>query len=292
MSAVNSSGEPARRAIVLAHFDADGGFAPHVQHALAAYRKVATHLVMASNSARSLPASLAKIVDTFLPRANVGYDFGAWRDGLATLRAGDFDEVLCINDSVFGPLADLAPALTDRRVADADLWGMVLSDQNARRDSARVPHLQSWFLGFRRRLLQSDVFAEFWRTCEPCDTKLDIIERYEVGLTARMADAGFQVAALYNAMTAPPVTLREVWPHMSLSSPRRSWRLLRKSRRRSHNPSELLWWRLWDAGIPYVKIGLFTVNHYGLDLRQVMAELQRRFEYDPGLIEARLANTA
>jgi lipopolysaccharide biosynthesis protein len=289
MNAVEPPRQPSRRAIVLAHFDAGGGFAPHVQHALAAYREVAAHVVVASNSARSLPASLAKIIDTFLPRANVGYDFGAWRDGLATLRAGDFDEVLCVNDSVFGPLADIAPALDDPRVAAADLWGMVLSDQNARRDAARVPHLQSWFLGFRRPLLESDAFAEFWRGCEPCDTKLDVIERYEIGFTACMVEAGFQVAALYDATSSPPVSLREVWPHLALSSPRRSWRLLRKSRRPSHNPSELLWWRLWDAGIPYVKVGLFSKNHYGLDLRQVMAELRRRFEYDSGLIEAHLA---
>jgi rhamnosyltransferase len=291
MNAAVTPCSPLRRAIVLAHFDADGDFAPHVQHALTMYRDVAEHLVVASNSAKRLPASLATIVDTFLPRENIGYDFGAWRAGLATLRIDDFDEVLCVNDSVFGPLADIAPTLIDPGVAVADLWGMVRSDQNARRDAARVPHLQSWFLGFRRRLLESDAFAEFWRTCEPCDTKLEVIERYEIGFTARMADAGFQVAGLYDATTAPRVTLREVWPHLSLSSPRRSWRLLRKSRRSSHNPSELLWWRLWDAGIPYVKVGLFTKNHYGLDLRQVMTELQRRFDYDPGLIEAHLATS-
>lgn len=290
MNAVEPPFHPSRRAIVLAHFDPAGGIAPHVHHALAAYRELAGHLVVASNSAQTLPPSLAKVVDTFLPRTNVGYDFGAWRDGLATIRVGDFDEVLCVNDSVFGPLADLAPALANPRVAAADLWGMVSSDQNARRHAARVPHLQSWFLAFRRPLLESDAFAEFWRSCEPCDTKLDVIERYEIGFTARMAEAGFQVAALYDARAAPPVTLREVWPHFSLSSPRRSWRLLRKSRRRSQNPSELLWWRLWDAGIPYVKVGLFTKNHYGLDLRQVMAELRRRFDYDPGLIESRLAS--
>ncbi len=289
MIATEPSFRPSRRAIVLAHFDATGGFAPYVQRALAAYRNVAEHLVVASNSARCLPASLATIVDTFLPRANVGYDFGAWRDGLAALRIGDFDEVLCVNDSVFGPLADFAPVLVDPGVASADLWGMVLSDQNARRDAARVPHLQSWFLGFRRRLLESDAFQKFWRTFEPCDTKLEVIERYEIGFTARMAEAGFRVAGLYDATTAKRVSLREVWPHLSLSSPRRSWRLLRKSRRRSHNPSELLWWRLWDAGIPYIKVGLFTKNHYGLDLRQVMGELQRRFDYDASLIEAHLA---
>ncbi len=289
MSASRKDCQPSRRAIVLAHFDAAGGFAPHVHHALAAYREVATRLVVVSNSARSLPATLRKIVDTFVPRANVGYDFGAWRDGLATLPPAAFDEVLCVNDSVYGPLADIAPALTDPRTASADLWGMVLSDQNARREAPRLPHVQSWFLGLRRPLLESDAFAEFWRDFKPLGSKRDIVEQYEIGFSARMAAAGFGLAGLYDATTVPSVTLREVWPHISLSEPRRSWRLFRKSRRRPHNPSELVWWRLWDAGVPYAKASLFRVNHYGLDLGRVLCELRQRFDYDLGLIEGHLA---
>ncbi len=280
---------PMQRAIVFAHFDAGGGFSPHVHHALAAYRDVAERLVVVSNSARRLPSSLTRIVDGFVPRANVGYDFGAWQDGLATLQGGDYDEVLCINDSVYGPLFDLGPALVDRRTVDADLWGMVLSDQNARREAPRVPHVQSWFLGLRRRLLESDAFAEFWKDFEPLATKRDIVERYEIGFSARMKEAGLKLAGLYDTTTAGSVTLPEVWPHLSLRSPRRSWRLLRKSRRLPHNPSELVWWRLWNAGVPYVKASLFKVNHYGLDLGRVLAELRGRFDYDLRLIEGHRA---
>ena len=73
-----------------------------------------------------------------MPRTNLGYDFAAWRDGLATLAAGHHDEVICVNDSVFGPLFDLAGALDHDRVAAADLWGMVLSDQNTSRSGPRA----------------------------------------------------------------------------------------------------------------------------------------------------------
>ena len=278
-----------RRAVVFAHFDAGGGFAPYVHHALAAYRGVAESLVVVSNSARRLPASLAGIVDAFVPRTNLGYDFAAWRDGLATLAAGHHDEVICVNDSVFGPLFDLAGALDHDRVAAADLWGMVLSDQNTSREAPRIPHLQSWFLGLRRPLLESDACDAFWRSVKPLGSKREVVERYEIGFSARMAAAGFRVAGLYDATTAAPVSLREVWPHVSPWHPRRSWRLVRKSRRRPHNPSELVWWRLWDAGVPYLKVGLFRVNHYGLDLGRVLAELQARSAYDLGLVAGHVA---
>jgi lipopolysaccharide biosynthesis protein len=277
------------RACVVAHFDPEGRFDPHVHHALAAYRKSAEKLVVVSNSARRLPPSLAGIVDTFLPRANRGYDFAAWRDGLATLHAGDFDEVICVNDSVYGPLFDLEASLIDARVAHAELYGMVLSDQNTSRQGPRVRHLQSWFLGMRRPLLESDAWGAFWRGFEPLENKRDVVEQYEIGFSARMTAAGFRIAGLYDATTAPPVTLREVWHHLSPRHPRRSWRLLRKSRRVPHNPSELVWWRLWEAGVPYLKVNLLRVNHYGLDPGRVLAELTSRTGYDPALVHGHLA---
>lgn len=278
-----------RRAIVLAHFDRDGGFDPHVRHALAAYRPAATRLVVVSNGGGRLPAAIAGLVDDYLPRRNLGYDFCAWRDGLATLDRSAYDEVLCLNDSVYGPLFDLGPALVDRRTANADLWGMVASDQACGRGKPRRWHLQSWFFGMRRRLLDSDAFDDFWSAVEPLPTKADVVERYEVGLSDHMLRAGFTAAALYDAATAPRVGFGELVPHVSLLAPRRSWRLVKKSRRPAHNPSELVWWRLLEAGVPYVKVGLFRVNHYGLHLPGVLAGLGRETPYDLGLIRGHLA---
>jgi len=274
--------------VVFAHFDPDGRFDPHVRHALAAYRRLAHRLVVVSNSARRLPADLAPLVDDFLSRPNEGYDFAAWRDGLASLAPGTYGEVICVNDSVYGPLFDLAPILAAPRLADADAWGMVLSDQNTSRNGPRIPHLQSWFQAFRRPVLESDTFAAFWRDVGSLPSKREIVERYEIGLSARLAAAGFRLAAAYDATAAARVTWREVWPHLSLAHPRRSWRLVRKSRRTPHNPSELVWWRLLEAGVPFVKVGLFRVNHYGIDLGRVLADV-RRTPFDTGLILGHLA---
>ena len=55
-----------------------------------------------------------------------------------------------------------------------------------------------------------------------------------------------------------------------------------------HNPSELVWWRLWEAGVPYLKVGLLRVNHYGLDLGRVLADLEQRTGYDLGLVHGHL----
>jgi lipopolysaccharide biosynthesis protein len=166
---------------------------------------------------------------------------------------------------------------------------MVLSDQNTSRSGPRVPHLQSWFLGMRRPLLEADAWGGFWHGLMTPATKREVVEQNEIGFSARMAAAGFRLAGLYDATTAPRVTLAEVWPHLSPRHPRRSWRLLRKSRRLPHNPSELVWWRLWEAGVPYLKVSLLRVNHYGLDLGRVLAELRQASGYDPALVHGHLA---
>lgn len=280
---------PPRRAIVLAHFDPVGMFDPHVVHAARAYRRLAARLVLVSNGGGRLPRELAAIVDEYLPRENVGYDFGAWKAGLARIDRGSYDEIVCVNDSVYGPLFDLEPAFADPRTAAADLWGMVLSDQSTARDRPRIPHLQSWFFAMRRPLLESDWFERFWAGVRPLATKREVVERFEIGLSQTAVEAGFRIAGLYDATTAPRVRLLEVLPHASIRAPRRSWRLIRKSRRVPHNPSELVWWRLLEAGVPFVKVGLFRVNHYGIDLGRVMAELGRRTPFAMGMIRGHLA---
>lgn len=278
------------RAIVVAHFDREGGCDPHVIHALREYRKCCDRLVLVSNGGPRRPAAeVAALVDRYVSRPNVGYDFCAWRDGLATLDRGSFDEIICVNDSVYGPLADLGPVLSSPRVGPADLWGMVVSEQPVSRASQPRRHVQTWFFAMRRRLLQSDLFETFWDGVEPQASKADVIDRYEVGLSHAVERAGMRVAGIYDAGREPRVRLAELLPHVSFLEPRRSWRVIRKGRRTPHNPSELVWWRLLEAGVPFVKVGLFRVNHYGLDLARVAAELERCSGFDMGLIRGHLA---
>lgn len=280
----------ATRAIVFAHFDPRGDVGPHVVAALHRYRPHADRLVLVSASVRRPPAAAAGLVDAFVSRPNVGYDFGSWRDGLATLHVADYDEILCVNDSVYGPLFDLGPALEHPRTAAADLWGMVLSEQGTRFRSGRCPHVQSWFFGMRRRLLEAPLYERFWNAVVPLPSKEEVVDRYELGLSAACRRAGLQVGAVDDAREAEPVSLAELWPHVRLSAPRRSWRLVRKGRRSPHNPSELLWSRLLEAGIPFVKASLFRTNHYGLDLRRVESELARRHPEAIPLIRGHLAH--
>lgn len=281
---------PVARAVVFAHFDPARRIDPHVIHALQHYRRHCERLVLVSNGGPSrLPRAASAVVDAYLPRPNSGYDFGAWRDGLASLDRGTYDEILCANDSVYGPLADLGPTLASPRTVGADLWGMVVSEQSARRGGPRQRHVQSWFFGMRRRLLESEACDRFWAAVGPQATKQDVIERYEVGLSRAVEEAGMVVAGIYDAGRVPRVGFAELLREVSLLEPARSWRVVRKGRRVPHNPSELVWWRLLRAGVPFVKVGLLRVNHYGVNVRRLLSELEKTPGYDAGLVRRHLA---
>jgi len=259
-----------KRAIVLAHYDRDGIVDPYVVAALAAYRRVCDTLVFVTVSACSIPREVDTLVDRSVIRENVGYDFGSWKAGLEALGRPDrFDEVVCVNDSVYGPLFDIAGALNSAAAGQADYWGMVLSAMNSW-------HVQSWFFAMRAPMLRSSQLAEFWQHAGDELPKEEVILRREIGLSETVRRAGYAVAGVYDARVAPPVAWQDIADHVSLIEPARSWRLIRKTRPwRALNPSELLYRRLWAAGIPFLKRRVLHTNHYGLDLKRVEADLER-----------------
>jgi Rhamnan synthesis protein F len=75
-------------------------------------------------------------------------------------------------------------------VNECDFWGLTDNDEIS-------SHLQSYFLIFRNRVIQSDCFAQFWKSVLPYKNKDQIIRSYEVGLTIWLQQNGFKWKALY-----------------------------------------------------------------------------------------------
>ncbi len=185
--------EGAADVAVFVHFDRGGEVHDYVLFYLRAIRDAGFEILFVSNGpllpARSL-AKLEPLCARIVCRRNVGYDFGAYRDGLRAL--GDlaqFNRVLLANDSVYGPLFDLSAVLS--RCGDqAAVWGMT--------DSWSIRyHLQSFFLLIGREALTSPHFTSFWAGVLPLQSKGLVIRRYEVGFTQAMLRAGLHCEALF-----------------------------------------------------------------------------------------------
>lgn len=123
------------------------------------------------------------------------YDFGSYKRGYAWARdnkkLNKYDWVYMVNDSVFGPLFDLTPALNKMETSGADFTGAV------RCTNITLPdHIQSWFVGLKRQLATSELFNDFISNIHHQDEKSLYVFKYEMRMTQMLQQHGFTSFAL------------------------------------------------------------------------------------------------
>ncbi len=184
----------ARRVAVFVHYDRRGVVHDFVLHHLRQLHDLGFAIVFVSNAPR-LSEAQVELLRTqcalVIRRDNVGYDFGAYKEGIAAIPdlAGR-DMLVLANDSVYGPLHHLAGVLERMEPEDADVWGAS--------DSWEFSfHLQSYFVVFHRKALATPDFKAFWERVRYVPSKTWIVRHYEVGLTRAMRRAGLRCRAAY-----------------------------------------------------------------------------------------------
>lgn len=269
----------ARRLAVLAHYDPTGHVADHVERrvdALAAAFDdvvVVTTAPLRPEARERLTAGPAHLVE----RENVGYDFFSYRAGLET--AGDpasYGEVLLCNDSWIGPLRDHDRLRADMAGRPADFWGLTASSQ-------RLPHVQSYFVCFRRPVLEAPEFREFWTGLQPLNKRWQVVRRHEIGLSERLHAAGFGSAAYFepDADDERVARQRQAWVAAHRAGVPRGRAALRELRQRAaqpSNPTLVLADRALDAGrLPLVKVEVLRHDPFRLGAGRLLELCEERF---------------
>lgn len=218
---------------ILCHYDRRGAIRTDTIRYMRELRAAGFSLVLVSNGGRLGPeaeAAIAELGGIALRRRNFGLDFGAWRMALRVLDLPrpETGRILLANDSVYGPLVPLAPLLARMTADGADLWG--LTDSNE-----RGWHLQSYFLLAHASLLRAEVWRIFWRGARALPFKRWMVGRYEIGLSQRVAAAGFRAGALF--------PYADIVPDAAIA-----------------NPTLGAWQALLDAGFPFLKRELLRDN--------------------------------
>jgi hypothetical protein len=259
------------RVALFVHFDRRGAVQMHVRHYLAALRQSGCSVLFVTNAERLQPDALEVIktlCDGILIRRNIGYDFGALREGIEhfQLPRDNTDMLILANDSVYGPFTPLDDILGRIDFAEADIWGVTDSWQHRY-------HLQSFFLVAGRQAMRNPAWTGFWTRVRPVASKLWVISRYEVGFTQWMLRAGLRCAAIwpystlirgaeadFSILTEPAdptrnsaaATGRRVHQALSLRSCYEA--------RQPLNPTSDLWKPLLRRGFPFIKRELLRDN--------------------------------
>jgi rhamnosyltransferase len=107
-----------------------------------------------------------------------------------------------MNDSCFGPLFDLEQVYLRMEQKDIDFWGLTEfreSNYGMPGTNERVPaHLQSYFLCFNKKTINSETFQIFWRNVD-YEKDIDaVIQKYETQLTLLLQNSGLVYGSFFN----------------------------------------------------------------------------------------------
>lgn len=255
------------------HFDGRGLVRPQLLHYMRELKDNGRDVVFVSNAGKIQPQALAalqEICACAIIRRNVGYDFGAWRDAIdhLGLPRAETQEIICANDSVFGPLTPLGDTLRRLNYAKADIWGLTESWQ-------RRYHLQSFFIAYGPKAIRAEAFRKFWQSVRPVPVKAYIVKEYEVGVTHAMIRGGLSCAALWGYESLIRLVNRaeleklieDSDSEISKSDPILTTRKLQVlrirdgvARRMPLNPTSDLWRQLLISGFPFIKRELLRDN--------------------------------
>lgn len=269
-----------RRVAVLAHYDPDGLVAPHVRRTIEAVAEFVDHLTVVSTA--DLVLTEREWIEercTLIMRANVGHDFASYRVGIERLDLSSVDELVMMNDSAVFPLIPLAQIFRDVSSA-ADFWGIT-------EGFGFEPHIQSYFVVFRRAVLKADTFEFFWRGVDLLE-RGEVVKRYEVGLSQALLQAGLEMATYFRPSPwerlqgAARAHRNEGLRYLRKRRPRKvlGWvkRTIHHARRPEWNISAALPDRALGTNprLPMVKISVLREDPYHLGTERLLTACERR----------------
>lgn len=199
-----------KRLLLYVHFNKYNRVSSHVYYQLTKMRPLFSKVVFISNSSIN-EQDYHKIVelrlmDQFIQRENFGFDFAAWRDGMTAVgfeELATYDSITIMNDTCFGPLWDIKDYYLEYESDDSvDFWGLTnnRSTPKSRYTQGFREHIQSYFITFKKSVIVSPEFKNFWENVKNYTNVQDVIDNYETQVTTKFLDAGFKYKVIFNTV--------------------------------------------------------------------------------------------
>lgn len=194
------------RIAVFAHYDKDSRIEDYVVHYLRELKKIANVVVFISDC--DLPneelKKISGVADKSIAKKHGEYDFGSYKRGYQYLKESellaDCEELIFANDSCFGPLVPFKEIWDNMDTRNCDFWGITQYEDN----STKL-HVQSYFLVFRKPVVNSPVFNCFINSVKRENCKMDVIRKYEIGLSQILMKNNFAMQTFCTYDASPEV---------------------------------------------------------------------------------------
>ena len=274
----SAPGPGVQKLVFFAHYDPQDEVDPYVVFYLRQLRNLGCEIIFVSGSPWLKPESAAAIRNYcagIYTQYTLSLDFGCWNLAWQQARRkgwtlDGFDQLILTNDSVYGPLFPLGEIFS--HFNGADLCGATESLEGK-------PHLQSYFLAFNLNDRTRRFVEQFWSKFRYVVPKLNLIRRYEIGLSQQARAEGLELKA-YVSNQAARQALIDDEQHQH------------RAEVLERDVNNTLY--LWDILIsrfrcPFLKTDLPKFNRYGSRTIERLEEfLRHSTEYDPQLIKNHL----
>lgn len=201
-----------KRAGIFLFYDPEGKVDDYILGCLGSLQQHMDYLLVVSNSSldETNRKRLESVSSEVMERKNVGYDVGAYRDGLRHLgwdHMGDYDELVLFNYTFFAPIHPWAGLFERTDKWDTDFWGITEHDEV--RPHPFLPklvmprHIQSHWIAVRASLSTTKDWRTYWEDMPPIESYNDSIQWHESRFTGYFNALGYRHEVAYNVDDYP-----------------------------------------------------------------------------------------
>lgn len=144
---------------------------------------------------------LLTVSDEIIIRENTGFDVWAYKsviDKFGWEYFSQYDEFIIMNYTLIGPLYNIKNIFEEMNSRELDFWGLTLFhktpfDPFGAIKYGYIPtHIQSSFIVYRQKFMQSKDLHEFWEKMLPINSYTDSVSNYECVFTKHFEDLGYK----------------------------------------------------------------------------------------------------
>lgn len=203
---MNGNTTDMKRIAIYLFFDKDGVVDDYVTYGLKRLREDVDTIYVVSNGPIEAAgkAALEEIVDGVWLRENVGFDVWAYKDALDRVgwdKLADYDELILMNYTFFGPIGSFSPMFADMATRNVDFWGITEHREyspNPFTGIGTMPrHIQSHWIAVKQPLLSHSDFRAYWDTMPPITSYNDSVMMHETRFTKHFSDLGYSFAVAF-----------------------------------------------------------------------------------------------
>lgn len=178
-------------------YDSDGIIDEYIANVLVGLRVHLSKLIVVCNfiEVKDGFGYIDGYADEIKYRENIGFDAGAYKDVLQEIySSGDiykFDEILLANDSFYGPIDSFDSVFTLMNKLECDYWGLTRYPGGIYEEIEIASHIQSYFICFKKNIVNSNAFYNFWFDMGYPETFIDAVFNFEFRLNCILEESGF-----------------------------------------------------------------------------------------------------